>query len=87
MLALALIHVELYGVAVGAVEGFVAIEDDLDKIVARRDVMEVADRIAVRAVIDNAGLAGLELVHVETEYYLRFWGQADLHAGFGGGVV
>ena len=87
MLAFTLVHVEFYGVAVGAMEGFVAIEDDLDEIVAWRDVMEVADRVAEGGVIDSGGLTGLELVHVDAEDYLRFRGQADLHAGLGGGVV
>ena len=36
MLAFALVHVELDGVAVGAMEGFVAIQDDLHEVFAGR---------------------------------------------------
>ena len=61
VLAFALVHVELDGVAVGAMEGFVTIEDDLHVVFAGFDVVEVADGIAEGGVVDGGGLAGLKI--------------------------
>jgi hypothetical protein len=86
MLAFSAIHGELDGVAVGAVEGLVAVQDDLDVVVAGRDVVEIADGVAKGGVVDGDGLARLELVEVEAEDHLGAGGEVDLHPGLGGGI-
>ena len=87
MLAFALVHVELDGVAVGAVKSFVAIEDDLHEIIAGWNVVEMANGITEGRVVDGDGLARLELVDVEAEDHLRLGREVDLHARLGAGVV
>ena len=87
MLALALVHVELDGVAIGAVEGFVTIEDHLEVVIAWRNVVEVADRIAEGGVVDRDALARLELLDIDAEDHLRFRREADLQARLGAGIV
>jgi hypothetical protein len=47
------------------------VENDLDEIFAWGNVVQVSDRIAIRSVIDNDGLPGLQAIHVETENHLR----------------
>ena len=87
MLAFALIHVELDGVAVGATESFVAVQDDLHVVFAGLDVVEIADGVTEGGVIDGDGLAGLKLVDVDAEDHLGTGGQRDLHPRLFAGVV
>ena len=75
MLAFALIHVELDGVAVGAMKGFVAIEDDLHVVFAGFYVVEKADGVTEGGVVDGGGLAGFEIVNVEAEDHLSARGE------------
>ncbi len=87
MLAFALVHMELDGVAVGAVEGFVAIEDDLYVVFAGLYVVEVADGVAEGGVVNRGGLAWLEVVDIEAEDHLGARGERDLHARLIAGVI
>ena len=87
VLAFALIHVELDGVAVGAMEGFVAIEDDLHVVFAGLYIVEEADGVAEGGVVDGGGLAGLHGIDIEAEDHLRARGERDLHARLFAGVV
>jgi hypothetical protein len=87
VLAFALVHVELDGVAVGAMEGFVTVEDDLHVVFAGLDVVEVADGVAEGGVVDCGGLAGLKIVDVDAEDHLGARGERDLHARLFGGIV
>ena len=86
VLAFPAVHGKYYGLAVGAVKGFVFVQDDLDEIVAGGNVVEVADGIAESGFVEGDGLAGLERVHIEAEDHLRAHRVADLQARFGGGI-
>jgi hypothetical protein len=67
VLAFAFIHGELDGVAVGAVEGGVFVEDALDPVVASGEIVKARDGIAEGVVVDEGGLAGGEGVNVGAE--------------------
>ena len=67
-------------------KGFVFVQDHLDEVIARGDVVEVADGVAEGSVVKRNELAGLYGVHVEAEDHLRAHGVADLQARFGGGI-
>jgi hypothetical protein len=87
MLAFAAVHWKFDGMTVRAMEGFVAMEKSLDVVVAGRNVFQVADRIAKGVVVRNDdGLSGSEGVDIGAEHNLSFDREADLHAGFFGGV-
>ena len=87
MLAFALIHVEFDGVTVGAMERFIAIEHYLHEIFAGRNVVEIADRITEGGIVDDRGLAGLQLIDIDAEDHLRRRREANLHARLGTGVI
>ena len=87
MLPFALVHVQFDGVTVGAMEGFIAIEDHLHEIFARRNVVEIADRITKGGVVDGRGLAWLQLIDIDAEDHLRRRREANLHARLGAGVI
>lgn len=81
MLPLASIHREFDGMAIGAMKGFVAVQDCLNIVFAGRDVAEVAGWIAVGIVVgDDNGLARSEPVDVNPEHQLCVDGKTDLHA-------
>jgi len=87
VLSFALVHVEFDGVTVGAMERFIAIKDHLHEIFARRNVVEIPDRITEGGVVDGRGLARLQLIDIDAEGHLRFRREANLHAWLGAGVV
>ena len=87
MLTFALVHVELNGVTVGAMKGFIAIEHHLREIFPGGNVVEIANRITEGGVVDGRGLAGLQLIDIDAEDHLRFRREANLHARLGAGVV
>ena len=72
--------------AIGAMEGFVFVQDYLDEIIAGGDVVEVADGVAEGGVVEGDGLVGLYGVNIEAEDHLGAHGVADLQARFGGGI-
>ena len=81
MLAFAAVHGEFYRVTVGALKGFVTMEERLNVIVAGGKVAEIACGIAVGIVVgDDSRLAGSERIDVSAEDQLRFDGEIDLHA-------
>ena len=71
VLSFALVHRHLDGVAVGAVERLVAVDQRLDEVVAGRDVLQAARRPADDLVVDDDVGAGLEAVDVDAEDRLR----------------
>jgi hypothetical protein len=73
VLAFAFVHGELDGVAVGAMEGGVFVEDALDPVIAGGDVAKICGGIAESVVVNEGGLAGGEGVDVRTENLLRFY--------------
>ncbi len=89
VLAFAFVHGELDGVAVGAVEGGVFVEDGLNPIVAGGEIAETGDGVAESVVGDDGVLAGGEGVNVHAENLLGFcFDFEDLVAGLrvvGGG--
>ena len=86
VLAFAAIHGKFYRGAIGAMKGFVLVQDHLDEVIAGGDVVEVADGVAEGCVVKRDGLAGLYGVHVEAEDHLGAHGITDLQARFGGGI-
>src|SRR5579863_2122817 len=70
VLAFAFVHGELYGVAVGAVEGGVFVEDALDPIVAGGKIAEIGGGVAEGIIGDDSVLAGGEGVDVRAENLL-----------------
>lgn len=84
VLAFAFVHGELDGVAVGAVEGGVLVEDGLNPIVAGGEGAEIGGGIAESVVGDDGVLAGGESVDVNAEDLLGFYFDfEDLVAGLG----
>src|ERR1700694_1066011 len=67
VLAFAFVHGELYGVAVGAVEGGVFVEDALDPVIAGGDIAEIGGGIAESVVSDDGILAWCEGVGIGAE--------------------
>ena len=78
MLAFAIVHGQLHGVAVAAMEGFVDVEERLHVVVAWGNVVEGDARVADGRVVNGDGLAGGEIVGVHAENLLRFEAVADL---------
>src|SRR5580700_9991012 len=70
VLAFAFVHGELYGVAVGAVEGGVFVENALDPIVAGGKIPEIGGGVAEGVIGDDSVLAGGEGVDVGAENLL-----------------
>jgi hypothetical protein len=70
MLAFAAVHRQLHGVAIGSMEGFVFVENDLEEIVAHRNIVEKTQGVAIGRVIENDGLPGLESINIEAEKQL-----------------
>ena len=64
VLAFAFVHGELYGVAVGAVEGRVFVEDALYPIIADREIAKIGGRVAESVIGDDGVLAGGESIDV-----------------------
>jgi len=84
VLAFAFVHGELDGVAVGAVEGGVFVEDGLDPIVAGGESAEIGGGIAESVVGNDGVLARGESVDVNAEDLLGFYFEfEDLVAGLG----
>jgi hypothetical protein len=73
-------------VAVGAVKGFVFVQNYLHEIFAGGNVVEITNGVAERGVVDGEGLAGLHGVNVYAENHLGAREAGDLHAGFFGAV-
>ena len=67
MLAFALVHVQLHGLAVAAVEGLVFVEHDLDEVVAGGKVFEAADGISPGGIVELRGPAGLPSIDGEAK--------------------
>jgi len=82
VLALAAVHGELDGVAIGASEGFVAVEEGLDEVVAGRDGGEGFEWEAEGGVVDGYGRTWAEGVGIDAEDLLGVNTFADLEAGF-----
>ena len=80
VLAFAFVHGELYGVAVGAVEGGVFVEDALHPVVAGGEIAKIGGGVAERVIGDDGVLAGGEGVDVGAENLL---GVRLLLRGFG----
>jgi len=87
VLAFAAIHRKFYSMAVSAMKSFVTVQDCLYEVLARRNVAEIANWVAVGGVVDGDNLPGRQLVDIDTEDHLRFRREADLHARLGAGVV
>ncbi len=84
VLAFAFVHGELDGVAVGAVEGRVFVEDALDPIVAGGKIAKFGDGVAEGIIGDDGVLAGSESVDVGAEDLLGLnFHFEDLRAGLG----
>src|SRR5580693_10562428 len=67
VLAFAFVHGEFYGVAVGAMEGGVFVEDALDPVVARGELVKIGGGVAQRVGGDDRVLAGGQGVDIGTE--------------------
>ena len=67
VLPLALVHRHLDRMAVRAMEGLVAVEQRLDPVVARGDVLQTAHRPSGDPVVDHDALARPEAVDVDAE--------------------
>ena len=86
VLPLALIHVQLHGMTVAAVKGFVAIEDRLREIFTRGNIAEIANGVAECGIVHRHRFARSQRIDVQTEYHLRLVRNADLHARLGAAV-
>ncbi len=86
MLALALIHVQLDRLAVGAMEGFVLVEHGLDGVLTGRYILQAANRIAPGCRIHLRGLTRLPSIHGKAEDHLRARCIVDLVARFVAGI-
>ena len=86
VLPFAAIHRQFHGVAIGAVEGFVAMQHGLHVILSGRHVAKTADGIARGGIVHDDGLAGLHAIDVHAEDHLGADGVVDLHARFGGRI-
>ena len=86
VLALALVHVQLDGFSVAAVESLVLVEHGLDGVVARRHILEAADGIAPGA--SNPPLRAVRLPSVDGQAkdHLRAGAVVDLVARLVAGV-
>src|SRR5580698_8741398 len=83
MLAFAAVHGELHRVPVGSMESFIAVQNTLNVVFARRQIPKMTDWVAESVVIrNNDRLAGRQPIHVDAEKDLRLDGKIDLHARF-----
>jgi hypothetical protein len=82
-LALTPVHRQLHDVAVGAVEGLVAVEDRLDPVATGRELGERVDRVAEDAGVDDRRLARAETLDVDAEDLDRRDPGRDLEPGLG----
>jgi hypothetical protein len=84
VLAFAFVHGKLDGMAVGAVEGGVLVEDALNPIVAGGKIVKSGRGVAEGIIEDDSGLAGSEAVNVGAEDLLGVdFVFEDLLAGLG----
>ncbi len=86
VLALALVHVQLHRFSVGAVEGFVAVEHGLDRVLASGNLPEAADGVAPGARVHHGRLTRPPAVHRQAEDDLRAHRVVDLVARLVRGV-
>ncbi len=84
--AFATVGREFEGMAIGAAEGLIEIEENLDVVVAGRELGEAADGVAVGFGGEDVGGARGELVDVGAEDDLGLGRIGNLEAWFGGGV-
>ena len=87
MLAFPAIHGKLDRVTIGTMKRLIAMEHNLDEVVARRDILQVSNRITKSRVIDDYRLSGTHRFHIRPEYHLRAWRIIDLHPWLAGGIV
>ena len=80
VLTFALIRRQRQRVPVGAVEGFVAIEQHLHRVRAGFQVGDFLDRVTLRVGGNRDAVAALEVIDVHAEHDLRFRRQIDLVA-------
>ena len=83
MATFAVVHRELDSLASGEVKRVVAVEHDLDEVVARFHLGERAGGISKGLGIDNGGLAGDPIFNVEAKHLLGGRALVDLVTGFG----
>ena len=86
LLTLAAVHRQLDDVAVGAVEGLVAVEQRLHPVLAGGDVGQARQRIAVGAGVDRRLRPRRQRVDVDAEDLLGAGAVADLEARLGAAV-
>jgi hypothetical protein len=87
MLTFPAIHGKLDRVAIGAMKRLIAMEHNLDEVVARRNLSQVSNRITKSRIIDNYRLSGTHGFHIHPEHHLRAWRIIDLHPRLVGGIV
>src|SRR5581483_6585635 len=80
VLPLATIHGELEGVSIAAMKGLVAVQDDLQIVVARLNLSQTAHGIARCRLIEHHGLPGPHPFNVHAEYHLGPGRIVDLHS-------
>jgi hypothetical protein len=86
LLAFAAIHGKFDGVAVGAMEGLVLMEQGLDMILAGLDLIQTAHGITKGIGSDGARGAGFPILDVDAKDELRVEPVGDLEARFDGGI-
>ncbi len=87
VLSLALVHVQLYRCAIAAVKGLIAIEQRLHVVITCGNILQAANGIAKRRIVDDISISRLPSVHVYAKDQLRACRIVDLHARLGGRIV
>ena|SRR5882762_1654210 len=86
VLSFTAIHGELYRVAVGPMEGLVAMQNHLNDVLSRWNISQVADRVTKSGIVDDHRLSGPHPFNIHPKDHLGTLGIIDLHARLFGRV-
>ena len=73
--------------AIGAMEGLVAVQDGLNVVFPGRNIPQIANWITKGGLVNDDRLAGAHRFDIHPEHHLGTGRFPDLHAGFRGSVV